>query len=312
MSWSRFSWVFIGLVVLGIALFGYFRLAEKLLSHELENWQSEIEARNDGSYLRYEGLDAKGTTATLDELSYYDAKKDTHILVYGLSLKGTPDEIEELHADHFSWRGANQELASFDHILAKNLRQNPDANHGWDQYLFDVLQAENLFMRGKSNSDLKTDLRAETFALNGFDQDRLEDAWVTNIRLEHSDKTAATSKEIHIHELNYAKIEDVFASIDAGYLPLAPLSDYVDLDVEGFSLEFNGEPLLQGDKLNISEEDMLEFFMKNAPEELQDFVGTTDGAELLERLQELENKDSDEVAIDMLQFMLDFLKNQQK
>ncbi len=279
---------------------------ETLIAREISQVQKNIAARDDGSKLTFNKPTILGDNISIQGMKYRDGvtgiliefekiemtQGDRDLLsgkiqqVQILKDEGEPTFIEEVSFVNFDPTQDYSQLenVSFDEIILKGFEV-----HGHISYknlaLLKIAQVDIQKMHNAlieeiiyTDTSIGSPENPEVFQLGQF---------------RSSNVKAETLYEI------FDRIEKGFIPIDL--IPLAQLQNTTDLNqlVRPNRQPFSSE----------NAEDVLDFFIQNAPSELQEFLGDRSGKDLMDRFESLDEKTDREKAIELFDFFIEGLKN---
>lgn len=315
MNWRKFLIICAALIaVIFVFIFAKNQFTTGFVERQLAKYQRQIEARGDGSSLIYDLTSAKGKEVHLKRIIYQDGATGGRLALFNVEAQATAKSIEHLSASRLEWVNEKGNLLTVNQFDADDLTENRKATHPWNRYLFSRVQGEDLTLTGLSPSEDDVEVRAAQFALEDLTDDELALFALMDMSVYYTPEIHANIDELRVEDLDYGKIDEIVASIDAGYIPIKPLSELAstDLTLEGLELDLGDGRRLSADGSGVAEEDLLQLFLDYAPQDLRDIIGTSNGRELKSMLDALGRQDPNDLAIRGLEFMLDYLQSQRQ
>ena len=297
----------ISFLIMLVYLFGFKKPAESAINKELSRVTKELESRGDGSSLLYGAPDVDGKSVHLTNVQYVDGKNDTRYDIGEVSAEiginglynGTARNITITPNSGHAYTIASAEIAGF--------------NDKSEQYEFEDLTLTAINLAGKLALGKEANMQIGSVNIKNLRAQTISQIALQNITIGNTEAPAAFNLEnLQLKDVNYAELLNTVESLKKGNLPihLLPLASINDIDMSGLNMLL-GEDSVAGNDGNIDEADLFEFFLKNAPQELQDLVGTTDGNEIAETLKELQELPPEDQAIKGLELLLEGLKRNQ-
>ncbi len=310
MNWKKFA-IICAAIIAGIALlvFIFNQASESYVERQLSELQNDIEARGDGSSLIYDVVETDLDEVSLKRVIYQDGSTGARFAVFNLRAGADRNGIESMQADRVEWINDAGNLLTVNNFSIDGITENKNPTHPWNEWLFERMQGESFSLTGNAPSEDPVELRAKQIAFENLTPDALGLMEMQDITILYTPEINAKLEELRVENLEYGNIDEIIASIQAGYIPIEPLSQIAstDLSIEGLQVELDGE-LLDGRNTQETEERLLQLFLDYAPQDLRNLLGS-DGARLRDNLQELGEQDPEDLAIDALELMLQYLQN---
>ncbi len=312
MSWRRFFIVIFAVLVIGVIGFAFYQFfPQSYVEGQIERVKRDIEKRNDGSSLIYDDLVVKGNETQFSRIIYQDGRTGARVALFDIKAAASRDALENFSADRLEWINPQGNLLSLDNLYVDEISENPNAEVKWNRFLFSRMQAENLTLSGKVPSGADVDLMADQVVMSDMRPDYLDSFMLQNLDIAYTPSIKAHLDDLKLQHLDAKELRAVTAALDAGYIPVKPLSELAgnDLTMEGLQIELGQNNAIENFGGQLADEDVLQLFLNLAPEELTDFIGTNDAGTLKSMLEALGQQDPNDLARGVLQFMLDNLDN---
>ena len=287
-----------------VYLFGFKKPAESAINDELFRVTKELESRGDGSSLLYGEPDVEGKSVNLTNVQYIDGKTDTRFDIGELNAEiglnglynGLANNITITPKTGETYTIASAEIAGF--------------NDKADQFEFENLTLNAINLAGQLAKGKNANMQIGSVNIKDVRNQKIGQIALENMTMGNLSAPAAFNLEkLELNDLEYAELIKTIENLRNGNLPihLIPLASIKDVDISGLNILL-GEDSIAGNDGTLDEADLFEFFLKNAPQELQDFVGTTDGNEIANQLKELQELPPEDQAIKGLELLLEGLK----
>ncbi len=294
----------ISFLLMLVYLFAFKKPAESAVNNELARIAKELERRGDGSSLLYGTPDVDGKSVNLTNVQYVDGKDETRY------------DIGEVNAEI--------DLSGLYNGMARNITITPKSGDAYtiasaeisgfndkaEQYEFEDLTLSAINLAGQLTKNKSANMQIGTVNIKNVQAQKIGQIALQNITMGNIETPAAFNLEkLELKDVDYSELLNTVDNLRKGYLPihLFPLANMEDIDISGLNILLGDESKAGNDGV-LDEADLFELFMKNAPQELQDLVGTTDGSEIVEQLEELQNLPPEDQAIKGLELLLEGLK----
>lgn len=282
--------------------------AKHAVKNQLQMVESQLEAKGDGSKLSYGEPEASGKSVVLKNIKYIDGSTQTEFNIQEFTATINLDGTWNGSANNLEITPANSSPVF---IQSANLTGYKPTNSGdLNAIEFEGLNLNQIEMDGNISQLINAKMKIANLNARGLKNQHLESISINQIALgNNAIPELVKIEDVALSDVNGAELSNALEGISKGNIPLEflALGDLETADIASLSAFMNNESHITLDRTD--EEQLLDLFIDNAPPELKEILGRTDGKSILDGIEQIQKLPPEDQAIKGLELLLNSLKD---